>query len=120
MNRGLSANLIEPTYSLKSSRTSSCSSEGETQGNINGYLIPTLVKSSKKVTICTLCGRYRGLRLVPKSSLLSFVKHELKGVLKYIGVKTCTLPDRDRHLSNAPSHTVTDIAAKSNSTVRIL
>jgi hypothetical protein len=38
-----------------------------------------------------------------------FVKHELKGVLKYIGVKLAPSPQ-----------TVTDIAAKSNSTVGIL
>jgi hypothetical protein len=49
------------------------------------------------------------------------VKHELKGVLKYIGVKTCIpSPDRDRQLSNAPSLTMADIAAKSNSTIGIL
>ncbi len=46
MNRGLSENVIEPTYSVKSSRTSSSSSNDGIQGNIDGYLIPTLVKSS--------------------------------------------------------------------------
>jgi len=41
---------------------------------------------------------------------LSCVKRELKGLLKYIGVKACT----------PHTQTVTDIAAKSNSEVRIL
>lgn len=31
-------------------------------------LIPKKVKIPKTVTICTLCGRYKGFRLVPKSS----------------------------------------------------
>ncbi len=46
----------------------------------------------------------------PISISLVFVKHELKVVLKYIGVKTC----------HAPLQAVTDIAAKSNSMVGIL
>lgn len=31
-------------------------------------LIPKKVKTPKTVIICSLCGRYKGFRLVPKSS----------------------------------------------------
>jgi hypothetical protein len=54
------------------------------------------------------------------------VKHDLKGVLKCIGVEICThcpplpFPDRDIYLSNVSSHTMIHIATKSNSTIGIL
>ncbi len=44
-----------------------------------------------------------GLGHDPPTHRLTFVKHDLKGVLKYIGVKICTHPpgapptDRDRN-----------------------
>jgi hypothetical protein len=66
MNRG----SIYP--SVKSSRTSSHNSEESTEGNTDEHLTLSLVKSPKTITICTLCGRYKGMRPVPKSSLLSF------------------------------------------------
>ena len=49
--------------SNRSSRTSSISSQPSTRESINLYLVPPSHKGSKKVTICTLCGRYRGFRI---------------------------------------------------------
>jgi hypothetical protein len=57
MNRG----SIYP--SVKSSRTSSHNSEESTEGNTDEYLTLSLVKSPKTITICTLCGRYKGIRM---------------------------------------------------------
>ncbi len=66
---------------------------------------------------------------------MNFVKHELKGVLKYRGKKSRPLPPTDVTIdtletvpytlatpppSIPPHQTATDIAAKSNSTVGIL
>jgi hypothetical protein len=59
-------------------------------------------------------------QLISSNTSYFIVKHELKGVLKYIEIEICTHrpPARhDRHLSNAPLQGVIDIAAKSNSTV---
>ncbi|CAF3841896.1 unnamed protein product [Rotaria sordida] len=60
MSRELSSTSIERIFS----RTSSSSSINDpTEGDTDGYLIPSAVKSSKTVKICTLCGRYKGIRM---------------------------------------------------------
>ena len=64
--------LIESTRSANRSRTSSHNSNDVTEENTNGYSILSPIKQSKTVKLCTLCGRYEGLRSVPKPSLLSF------------------------------------------------
>jgi hypothetical protein len=55
---------------------------------------------------------------------VSFMKHDIKGALMCIGVEISTHypapTDHDIYLSNIPSQTVTDITAKSNSTVGVL
>jgi hypothetical protein len=71
MSNDLSS-LIESRPSANRSRTSSCNSNDLTEENINGYSILSSNKQSKTVKLCTLCGRYEGLRSVPKPSLLSF------------------------------------------------
>ncbi len=52
------------------------------------------------------------------------MKHDIKGALMCIGVEISTHypapTDHDIYLSNIPSQTVTDITAKSNSTVGVL
>ncbi|CAF1500658.1 unnamed protein product [Adineta steineri] len=57
----LSSKSIQPKLSFESRRTSSDSSNDSTDGNFDEYLIPTRAKSSKKIKICTLCGRYRAI-----------------------------------------------------------
>jgi len=72
MSTGLTSPILEPIISPKSSRTSSSSSHHLADENIGLITVTPYAKSSNKVTVCTLCGRYAGLRPVLKSSLLSF------------------------------------------------
>jgi len=72
MSTGLYSPILEPIHSERSSRTSSRCNNDLTEVNSNTPLLLSSVGPSKKIRICTLCGRYEGLRSVPKSSLLSF------------------------------------------------
>ncbi|CAF1211633.1 unnamed protein product [Adineta ricciae] len=48
---------------INSSRRSSTSSEESTNELDDRHLISTAAKSSKQITVCTLCGRYKGFRM---------------------------------------------------------
>jgi len=72
MSTELTSSISEPVRPLKSSRTSSGCSHDLIDESTDLLTITPYYNSSKKVRICTLCGRYAGLRPVRKSSLLSF------------------------------------------------
>ncbi len=74
-----SSSRIKPTRSRRS--VSTYDNDIITEADGGTPLIHRPVKRSKKVSICTFCGRYEGLRLVPKSSLPYFYLWEEKDTL---------------------------------------